>query len=77
MRSEAPLESSGKHRECDLRPSLPAATTFLLLGGYTLLIQIVLLRECFALFAGNELSVAIQLGSWLILTAIGGLLGSR
>ncbi len=50
---------------------------FLVLGGYTLTIQIVLVRECFALFAGNELSLAVQLGLWLGLTAIGGLAASR
>jgi spermidine synthase len=53
-----------------------ALLTFASLGAYTLLTQVVLVRECFALFSGNELSVAVQLALWLCATAAGGLLGS-
>ena len=53
-----------------------AAAVFLMLGGYTILTQVILLRGCFSLFSGNELSVAIQLGLWLCFTAAGGALGT-
>jgi len=57
-------------------PARSSAITFLVLGGYTLLIQVVLVRECFSLFAGNELSLAVQLLLWLCFTAAGGALGT-
>lgn len=46
------------------------------LGAYTLLLQVVLVRACFGLFSGNELSVALQLGLWLLFTAAGGAFGA-
>lgn len=42
-----------------------------------MLLQIVVLRESFLLFAGNELSMALILGLWLILSGLGGLAGTR
>jgi len=53
-----------------------AGLVFLTLGGYSLLVQVVLLRESFSLFTGNELSVAVQLGLWLCFTAMGGAAGT-
>jgi spermidine synthase len=47
-----------------------------MVGGYTMLLQILVLRECFCLFSGNELSVAVQLGLWLFFTSIGGAVGT-
>lgn len=63
------------------RPSYGGTTVaahlvFLVLGGYSLLAQVILLRECFSLLAGNELSAAVQLWLWLCFTAAGGLLGA-
>lgn len=70
---ERPAEASGE----EALSSRLAAGAFVLLGAYTLLVQIVLVRECFVLFSGNELSVAVQLGLWLVFTGTGGLAGSR
>lgn len=53
-----------------------ASAVFLLLGAYTLLMQVIVLRESFLLFAGNELCVALQLGLWLCLTAAGSAAGA-
>ena len=50
---------------------------FFTVGAYSALLQVILLRECFLLFAGNELSWAIQLGLWLVFTAAGAAIGSR
>ena len=58
-------------------PPLPCGrAAFLLLGAYTLTIQILLVRESFLLFSGNELSLAIQLFLWLALTSLGGATGA-
>ena len=50
---------------------------FFIVGAYGALLQLLLLRECFLLFAGNELSWGVQLGFWLVFTAAGAALGSR
>ena len=47
-----------------------------MLGAYTMLLQILVLRQCFCLFSGNELSLAVQLGLWLCFTSIGGAVGT-
>lgn len=49
---------------------------FLALGCYAAILQVVVIRECFLLFSGNELSIALQLGVWLCLTAAGGAVGA-
>lgn len=69
--------AAGKYQSVPSVPSTSSAAraTFLLAGGATMLLQILVLRESFVLFAGNELSLAIQLGLWLILTALGGIIG--
>jgi len=59
------------------RSTPAAAITFLLLGAYTLIVQVVVLRECFLLLSGNELSVALLVGLWLCLTSAGSAVGSR
>ncbi|MCP4654420.1 MAG: hypothetical protein GY856_03265 [bacterium] len=52
------------------------SAVFVLLGAFSLASQVLLVRECFALYSGNELWLAIQLGLWLSLTAAGGFLGA-
>ncbi len=49
---------------------------FVLLGAFSLACQVLLVRESFALYSGNELWLAIQLGLWLSSTAAGGFLGA-
>ncbi len=48
-----------------------------LLGFSCILAQVLLLREFFIIFVGNELSLGIILANWLILVALGSFLCSR
>jgi spermidine synthase len=45
--------------------------SFLIMGMSGIVGQIVLLREFLIAFSGNELTLGIILGNWLILEAIG------
>jgi spermidine synthase len=49
----------------------------IVLGFSGIIAQIILLRELFIVFAGNELSIGIVLANWLILEAAGSLFGRR
>jgi len=49
----------------------------LLLGGYSLLAQVLLVREFLVVFFGNELSLGVILSSWLIGIAIGSQVAPR
>ncbi|HEX55410.1 MAG: hypothetical protein DRO90_01805 [Candidatus Altiarchaeales archaeon] len=44
---------------------------FLSMGFISIIAQVVLLREFLTIFGGNELSIGIMLGNWLLLVAIG------
>ena len=46
-----------------------------LLGFTSIITQIILLREFLLLFSGNELVIGIILANWMILTALGALIG--
>ncbi len=46
-----------------------------LLGASALTTQLILMRELLATFNGNELSIAIILGNWLLLSGIGSYIG--
>ena len=62
------------HRHLRVRFALGAA--FLLMGFSFSVTQTLLVREMLVSFAGNELSIGVVLGSWLLLEAVGsGLLG--
>ncbi len=50
---------------------------FLLLGYISMLAQLVLLREFIKSFHGNELVIGIFLAIWMILTAVGSLVGNQ
>lgn len=53
----------------------PAVAPSVALLGFTACVtQLVLLREFFNVFAGNELTLGLILGNWLFLTGLGGLL---
>ena len=45
------------------------------LGTTSIITQVVLLREAFAVFDGNELIMGVVLASWLLLTGFGSYLG--
>jgi spermidine synthase len=45
------------------------------LGITSITTQIILLRECVAIFYGNELVLGLVIGSWMVLTATGSILG--
>jgi len=49
----------------------------LLLGGYSLLAQVLLVREFLVVFFGNELALGVILSSWLVGIAIGSQLAPR
>lgn len=46
------------------------------LGITSITTQIILLRECVAVFQGNELVLGVAIGSWMVLTAAGSFLGA-
>ena len=50
---------------------------FLLLGVISISCQIILLREFFVVFLGNELSLGIVLSNWLLLSAIGSIVSNK
>ncbi|MEN6347592.1 MAG: hypothetical protein ABFE16_20045, partial [Armatimonadia bacterium] len=58
---------------------MPASlcVSLLTMGGSSLLLQVLLLRELLTSFFGNELAVSTVLASWLLLVAAGSALGSR
>ncbi|MFC1752724.1 hypothetical protein ACFL96_04935 [Thermoproteota archaeon] len=49
----------------------------ILMGFTSLVVQIVLIREFLVCFYGNELTIGLILGNWIILEAIGSSLASR
>jgi len=53
------------------------AAALLALGASGLVAQIVLLRELFVIFGGNEFSIGVVLGNWLLLEALGCALAGR
>lgn len=55
----------------------PLCVSLLMMGGSSLLLQVLLLRELLTSFFGNELAVSTVLASWLLLVAAGSALGSR
>ncbi len=60
------------------RPAPSLAAAALVLVGLTAIVgQIVLLRELIVVFNGNEISLGIMLGTWLLWTAAGSGLASR
>jgi len=63
----------------DLRVSLkspPPRSALVLIGFTAIIAQIVLMRELFVIFCGNEISFGLILANWLLWTAMGsGILG--
>ena len=53
------------------------AASFIVLGATSIGSQILILRELLRVFYGNELSIAIILGSWFILVSLGSLAFGR
>ncbi|MEO0073861.1 MAG: hypothetical protein ABIK43_04290 [candidate division WOR-3 bacterium] len=47
------------------------------IGAFGFAAQIVLLRELFAIFSGNELAAGLMIGIWILWEALGALLGTR
>jgi spermidine synthase len=50
---------------------------FLLIGAYTIVVQVIFIREFMVVFFGNELCLGIILACWLIGIAIGAATGGR
>ena len=48
-----------------------------LTGASGLVAQVIILRELLTRFQGNELSLGIILGNWLLLEAIGSIIGGK
>lgn len=46
-------------------------------GLVSILVQIILLREFLGIFQGNELTIGIVLGNWLLITGLGGYVGRK
>lgn len=59
-----------------LRAVRNARLSLLTLGAGSVVVQVVLLREILAIFAGSELTAGVALGLWLLCTGLGSLLGS-
>ncbi len=53
----------------------PVLVAVFALGFSAVITQLVLTRELLVAFAGNELSLGITLGNWLLLTGLGAALG--
>ena len=47
---------------------------FPLLGFNTLIIQLVILRELFSIFSGNELLTGVVMSCWFVVTGLGAIL---
>ena len=52
-------------------PQIRLLYAFLLMGFTAVVAQVILVRELFVVFAGNELSIGILFGNWLLLEALG------
>ena len=50
---------------------------FLLIGGFSLLMQTVLLREFFVVFSANEITVSLVFAGWFFGIAFGALIGGK
>ena len=57
--------------------TLTLMLSFFLLGGYYIIVQVTLIREFLAVLFGNELSVGVILGSWLLGITLGAWLGGK
>ena len=55
--------------------TLPLMLSFFLLGGYSIIVQVTLIREFLAVLFGNELSVGVIMASWLLGITLGAWLG--
>jgi len=55
--------------------SIPYPIAFLLLGAYSIAVQVLLIREFFVIFFGNELCMGIIFSAWLVSIFIGAILG--
>jgi len=65
------------YAEQNLRVRLTLGGAFLLMGFSFSVTQSLLVREMLVSFAGNELSIGVILGSWLLLEAVGSALLGR
>ena len=59
------------------RERLSISISVFFLGVSALVTQILVLREFFNVFAGNELILGLVMGSWLLIVGVGALLGGR
>lgn len=61
-----------------LLPITPVLTFALLVTGFSgIVVQTVLIRESLVIFGGNELSIGVIIGSWVVWEALGAYIGGR
>ena len=71
------MDQLSMYAEQNLRVRLTLGAAFLLMGFSFSVTQSLLVREMLVSLAGNELSIGVMLGSWLLLEAVGSALLGR